>query len=170
MRATPLIIALTAIAALPACQKRPAAAAIAAAAIIPGGGEAPRPSGLWEERVTDRDGVSISQLCLDDASAGQLSYLGRQLGGRCQRNVMEQAANGEWHFTTTCDAGAVTTQGVAHGDFAKHYVVEAVTTAGGSPRRVVADISWQGACPKTMKPGDIILPGGAHARTTDLGA
>jgi|SRR5579872_4200609 len=168
MRAMPLIIALAAIGALPACHKRQASPPLAAAAVIPGGGETARAAGLWEERVTDRDGVSVSQLCLDDVSAGQLSYLGRQLDGRCQRDVMAEAANGEWHFTTTC--GAVTTEGVAHGDFAKHYVVEALTTAGGAPRRVVAEITWQGACPKTMRAGDIVLPGGAHARTSDLGA
>ena len=88
------------------------------------------------------------------------------------RPLSTQAANDEWHFTTTCGVGAsaVTTEGVAHGDFAQHYVVEALTTVAGSPRRVEADISWQGACPKTMKPGDIVLPGGAHARMADLGA
>lgn len=172
MRATPLIIALAAIAMLPACRKRPPTPGLAAAVTIPGGAESPSAAGLWVQRVTDSDGVSVTRLCLDEASAGQLSYLGRQLGGRCQRNVMAQAANGEWHFTTTCGVGAsaVTTEGVAHGDFAQHYVVEALTTVAGSPRRVEADISWQGACPKTMKPGDIVLPGGAHARMADLGA
>jgi len=172
MRAKPLVLTFALTAALCACGKRPAQPTPSAAATIPGAGEAPRAAGLWIERVSDRDGVSVSQVCLDANASGQLSYFGRQLGAKCRRNVIAEASNGEWRFSTTCGDGAsqVSTEGVAHGDFRKHYVIDALMTGGGTSRRVQADVSWQGVCPAGMKPGDMVLPGGAHARMADLKA
>jgi hypothetical protein len=89
---------------------------------------------------------------------------------------MARAADGSWHFSTACDMGAggrVSTEGVLHGDFASHYTIEAqsqtvgAATANG-PDRVKADVRRLGDCPADMKPGDVILPDGAHTRLDNL--
>jgi hypothetical protein len=73
--------------------------------------------------------------------------------------------------------GSVSTDGVAKGDFARHYTVEAVTQTSGAaaaaangPRRVLADIVRQSECPKDMKPGDVVWPDGARSRLDGLAA
>src|SRR4029077_20434457 len=128
MRA-PLIF-LTAALALGACHKAPTNAATATA--IPGAGDPQLAAGLWAERVSDRSGAAVTQYCLDPATAGTFAYFGRQLNGRCNRHDIAPAADGSWHFSTACDMGAwgkVSTEGVMHGDFKSHYVIEANSQA-----------------------------------------
>jgi len=180
MRVSDRLLALALLAALGACNRTasPPSADVATVAAAAGPQQAP---GLWLQSVSDRRGVRTMRYCLDDAAAAALAAFNRQLNGRCSRHDIAKAADGTWHFSTSCDMGAwggqVATEGVMHGDFATHYVVEAnsqtvgaAQSAANGPARVSADIRRQGDCPADMKPGDVILPGGAHARVDQLSA
>ena len=179
MRSAIPILGLTLFVALGACHK-PAPAAKTAAVAIPGAGEAQLAPGLWVQHVSDRRGVTATSYCLDPSSAGQLSYLGGQLNGRCTRHEMAQAADGSWHFSTSCDMGSwgkVATEGVISGDFKSHYTVDvrsqtvgAPTAKLNGPNRVLADMRRTGDCPSGMKPGDMILPGGGRSTIDALQA
>jgi hypothetical protein len=175
MRATFPVLALTAFAVcgIGGCHKaQPPASAltpIQPAATTP----APAP-GLWQETVSDRHGARVVKLCLDAASAASLASFDQSLNGRCTRHDMARAADGSWHFSTSCDMGPwgkVATEGVMRGDFASHYSVEATTqtidaaqSAANGPGRVRADVRRLGDCPSDMKPGDVVLPGGQRTR------
>jgi hypothetical protein len=174
------ILALTALAALGACHKAQppvAANATTVQTTSPGPTQAP---GLWVQRVSDQHGARMTKICLDAAAATTLAGFDQALNGHCSRHDMAQAADGSWHFSTSCDlgpSGQVTTEGVMHGDFASHFVVEAhiqtfgaVQSSANGPARVIADVRRVGDCPADMKPGDVILPGGAHARVDQLSA
>jgi hypothetical protein len=178
MRATHRLLALALVATLGACNRTPhahaaddsASVAIAAGPHVAGG--------LWAQRVSDSRGSHETRYCLDAAAASTLASFDRQLGGRCSRHDMAQAADGSWHFSTACDMGAwgkVATRGVIQGDFARHYTIEAQSQTVGAaqsladgPSRLKADVRRIGDCPKDMKPGDVILPGGARTRLETL--
>jgi hypothetical protein len=71
--------------------------------------------------------------------------------------------------------GKVASEGLMRGDFASHYFVEAETqtvgaasSAANGPSRVLADMQRLGDCPKDMKPGDVVMPGGARSRLETL--
>jgi len=140
--------------------------------------ETPIAAGFWTQRVSDHSRVMVTSYCLDGAAAQQLAALGRKLAQACRHQNVAQAADGSWRFSTECNAGVwgnVATDGVAHGDFARHYTVEAQTQTAGAGRvnggrRVLADISWQSACPRDMKPGDVVWPDGRRSRLADLPA
>jgi hypothetical protein len=174
MRAPNRLLALALVAALGACNRTPHAHAAADGATV-ALAAAPRVAGgLWAQRVSDSHGAREIRYCLDDNAASTLAVFDRQLAGRCSRHDMARAADGSWRFSTACDMGAwgkVATEGVMHGDFARHYVVEAQSqtvgaaqSAADGPDRIKADVRRIGDCPKDMKPGDVILPGGAHTR------
>jgi hypothetical protein len=176
MRASHPLLALAALATLAACNRTTHAHGDATTVALPSGPHVA--AGLWAQRVSDSRGARETRYCLDAASAGALASFTRQLGGRCGKHDMARAADGSWHFSTSCDMGAwgkVSTEGVIHGDFARHYTVEAQTQTVGAaqeaangPDRIKADVRRLGDCPADMKPGDVILPGGAHTRLDAL--
>jgi len=179
MRASHRLPALALLAALAACNRTPHAPTDASGATTVALQSGPSiAGGLWTQRVSDSRGARETRYCLDAASAGALASFAHQLSGRCSRHEMARAADGSWHFSTACDMGAggrVATEGVLHGDFASHYTIEAQSqTVGASaaaangPGRVKADVRRLGDCPADMKPGDVILPGGAHTRLDNL--
>ncbi len=178
MRASLTLLAIAL--ALGACHKGGGAGTSSSSAAIPGAGEPRLASGLWEQRVSDRHGAAVTQLCLDDASAGALAYFGRQLNNRCTRHDMAQASDGSWHFATQCDMGAggkVATEGVMRGDFKSRYQIEALSQTTGAaspalngPRRMLVEVRRLGDCPKDMKAGDVVLPGGARTTIAGLSA
>jgi hypothetical protein len=177
MRASDRLLALALLAALGACNRTasPPSAEVATVSVAAGPQQAP---GLWLQSVSDRRGVRTMRYCLDDAAAAALAAFNRQLNGRCSRHDIAKAADGTWHFSTSCDmgpGGKVATEGVIRGDFHSHYFVEAETQTVGAadnvangPSRVLADVQRQGDCPKEMKPGDAVLPDGAHSRLETL--
>jgi hypothetical protein len=179
MRASKRLLALAILAALSACNRTapPPSADVATVAVAGGPQQAP---GLWSQSVSDRRGVRTMRYCLDEAASAALATFNRQLNGRCSRRDIAKAADGTWHFSTSCDmgpGGKVATEGVMRGDFRAHYFVEAesqtvgaVDIAANGPSRVLADIQRQGDCPKDMKPGDAVLPDGARARLETLAA
>lgn len=179
MPAAARTIGLAALVALAACQKPPATS-VTTPISPPAAASSAKASGLWVERVAERGRVSVTRLCLDAASARQLAALGGQLSGRCHGQSVTASDAGGWRFSSQCDMGAwgkVATDGVAQGDFTRHYEVDALAqtsgaaeTAADGSRRVRADIRWQGACPKDMTAGDVVWPDGRRSRLSQLGA
>ncbi|HXQ15432.1 MAG TPA: DUF3617 family protein [Caulobacteraceae bacterium] len=179
MRASNRLLALAVLAALGACNRTaaPPSADVATIAVVGGPQQAP---GLWSQSVSDRHGVRTMRYCLDAAAAGALAAFNRQLNGRCSRHDIAKAADGTWHFSTSCDmgpGGKVATEGVMRGDFHAHYFVEAESQTmdaadneANGRSRVLADVQRQGDCPKDMKPGDAVLPDGARSRLETLAA
>jgi hypothetical protein len=179
MRASKRIVALAVLAALGACHRVASSPSAGSETISVASGPQQAP-GLWSQSVSDRHGVSSLRYCLDKAAAASLAAFDRQLDGRCTRHDIAKAADGTWHFSTSCDMGAsgkVATEGVMRGNFHTHYFVEAETqTVGASdssangPSRMLADLQRVGDCPTGMKAGDVILPGGGRSRLEQLAA
>jgi hypothetical protein len=173
MRAAVPILALAALAALGACNRTHPGAkvAIPAAATQPPGPQ--MAAGLWRQRVTGGQGVSVTRYCLDAGAASALASFNQQLSGNCPEHQMALSSDGAWRFRTACETaawGKVVTEGAMRGDFASHYVVEAARQSGGGVTRVTADVKRLGDCPGDMQPGDVILPGGARTRLGALPA
>jgi Protein of unknown function (DUF3617) len=177
MRTPERLLMFAALAALCACHRTPATPSADVATISVTGGPQQAP-GLWSQTVSDRYGARTLRYCLDAASAGAMAAFSRQLGARCSRHDMAKAADGSWHFATSCDMGAagkVTTEGVMRGDFHDHYFVEADSQTAGAadrrangPGRMLADIQRLGDCPKEMKAGDVVTQDGGRSRLETL--
>ena len=172
MRAAVPIVALAALAALSACNRTNTGAKIAIPEQDAASAGPQMAAGLWRQRVSGPQGVSVTRYCLDAGAASALASFNQQLSGRCSERQMALASDGAWHFRTACDTrwGKVATQGSMRGDFASHYVVEAAQQNVRGMTRMSADVKRLGACPADMKPGDVILPGGARGRLSDLSA
>jgi len=132
-----------------------------------------RKAGLWEQVLT-RDGkpgrLGVLTMCVDAATDHELGVFGRHVGkGDCERTVTRDAA-GVYHFTSACtlsNGTLVKTMGSASGDFGSGYRVHSEVNISGSPLAPmdgmhVIDIAgrYVGACPATMKPGDVSLGSG----------
>jgi hypothetical protein len=177
MRMPTRLLMFAALAALGACHRTAATPSADVATISVTGGPQQAP-GLWSQTVSDRHGAKTLRYCLDAASAGALAAFNRQLDGRCSRHDIAKAADGTWHFSTSCDMGAagkVATEGLMRGDFRDHYFIEAESQTVGAadrrangPGRVLADIQRLGDCPKEMKAGDVVMPDGARSRLETL--
>jgi hypothetical protein len=177
MRTPNRLLMFAALAALGACHRTATTPTADVATISVTGGPQLAP-GLWSQTVSDRHGAKTLRYCLDAASAGAMAAFNRQLDGRCTRHDIAKAADGTWHFSTSCDMGAggkVATEGVMRGDFHDHYFVEAESQTIGAadrgadgPGRVLADIQRLGDCPKEMKAGDVVMPDGARSRLETL--
>ncbi len=110
------------------------------------------------------------KLCLDEATEAKLTVWGGQATAEmCPKNAFARTPTG-FTFDSECDLGGggkVATKGVATGDFNSKYVIKAtsVTTGSSMPQaNGTADMemtgTWEGACPASMKAGDMTLPGG----------
>jgi hypothetical protein len=132
-----------------------------------------RKAGLWEQVLT-RDGkpgrLGVLTLCVDAATDHQLSVFGRHVGkGDCERTVNRDAA-GVYHFASACtlsNGTLVKTMGTASGDFGSGYRVHSEVNISDAPLAPmngmhVVDITgrYVGACPATMKPGEVSLGSG----------
>jgi Protein of unknown function (DUF3617) len=177
MRTPKQLLMLAAMAALGACHRTAVAPTADVAISVSGPQQA---AGLWSQTVSDRHGARTLRYCLDTASASAMAAFNRQLDGRCSRHDVAKAADGAWHFSTSCEMGAagkVATEGVMRGDFHNHYFVEAESQTIGAadgrsngPGRVLADIQRLGDCPREMKAGDVIMPDGGRSRLETLAA
>lgn len=181
MRMSPWLVGLAALAAVGACNRARPPATSVTTPIAPSAPTTPvKAGGLWVERIEDAGRVSVTQLCLDAASAKQLAALGDRLAARCRQRTVTPSDAGGWRFSSQCDMGAwgkVATDGVARGDFARHYQLDALVGTTGAaqasadgPRRFKADIRWQGACPKDMTAGDIVWPDARRSRLSEISA
>jgi hypothetical protein len=141
-----------------------------------GGSTAATPSrkaGLWEQVLT-RDGkpghLGVLTLCVDAATDHELGVFGRHVGkDDCDRTVTRDPA-GVYHFVSTCtlsNGTLVKSMGTASGDFASGYKVHSEVNISGAPIAPmngmhVIDIAgrYEGACPASMRPGDVSLGSG----------
>jgi hypothetical protein len=177
MRASLIVLGLALTLGAAACHKAEPPAASVTPIQVAATGPAPTP-GLWIERVSDRRGAQVSKICLDAAAAAAFTRFDAGLNGHCSRHDMAQAADGSWHFSTSCDmgpGGQVATEGYMHCDFASHYTIEArsqtvnaAQVAADGPSRVVADVRRAGDCPAGMRPGDVVLPDGTHTSLAQI--
>jgi hypothetical protein len=176
MRMTHCFLAVAALAGLAACNRTPSAASSGATVTVASGPQ--QAAGLWSQSVADRRGVQSVRYCLDDTASNALAAFDRQLSGRCSKHAIARAADGTWHFSTSCDMGAggkVAVEGVMHGDYRSHYFVEARSQTIGAadaavdgPNRVLADVQRIGDCPRDMKSGDVVMPDGTRSRLDKL--
>jgi hypothetical protein len=173
-----LIVGLAGLAALAACHKRsqdapraparpgaPPAAGAAAQA-----GPPARKPGMWEQTVTSAGRTQTTRVCLDPVVEQRFTWWGQHTAkGECSDVKVTPRAGGGWNFASSCDRGAkgkVETHGSATGDFAKAYKVTAESTTYDAPpdmtgtHRMTLEAYWQGPCPPTLRPGDVLLPGG----------
>jgi hypothetical protein len=140
-----------------------------------------RKAGLWEQVLT-RDGkpgrLGVLTLCVDAATDHKLGVFGRHVGrGDCDRTVTRDAA-GVYHFSSTCsltNGTTVRSMGTASGDFGSGYTVHSEVNISGAPIAPmngmhVIDITgrYEGACPATMRPGDVSLGSGMKVNMDNL--
>lgn len=163
--------------ALAACQKKSETAATtgdapAASASAPAGPVSPpkRKPGLWTQTVSTGGMTQTMKLCLDEATEAKMTVWGQQASKDiCETNTVTPTAGG-WTFVSACDmgqAGKVTTTGKATGDFSSKYMIKATSVTTGSTmaqangtHEMEMTGTWEGACPASMKPGDMTLPNG----------
>jgi len=130
-----------------------------------------RKPGLWEQKVSMAGMNQVTRLCLDAAAEQKLSAFGQQATkDMCAKTRMARRLDGAWEIASECDMGAggkTVTTGVATGDFASAYKMEATTVTSGASapqmngeHKMVMEATWKGPCPAGFKPGDMELPGG----------
>ncbi|WP_310539977.1 DUF3617 family protein [Phenylobacterium sp.] len=168
--------------ALAACQKKVEATAAvgeapAASATVSAVSPPKRKPGLWAQTISTNGMTQTMKLCLDEATEAKMTVWGQQAGKDiCAKNTVTPAPGG-WTFVSECDmgqAGKVATTGKATGDFNSKYVIKATSVTTGSTmaqangtHEMEMTGTWEGACPASMKPGDMTLPNGM---TMNIGA
>ena len=174
-----ILLAAAAVLALGACTKKSPATGASATASATGGGAvasigAPtRKAGLWIQTMT-RDGkptpMGAMRVCIDATTEARMSVFGRAAAGRvCARQSMSRGLDGAYHFSSTCrmgEAGTVTSNGTASGDFSSKYLVHSESDVAGSRFAPMnghhvteMQATWSGPCPPDMAPGDVVVGG-----------
>lgn len=175
------ILVLAGLAALAACERKPADGPKPPAPPNSGPAGAPsavrpaslpdRAPGLWVQTVSSEGVTQTSQLCLDAAVAERFTVWGQNVGREgCAPAKVVPRADGGYDFAATCDLGEngrSATEGSVTGDLAKAYKVSARHTVTGAKARqmngrhaMTLEAAWKGPCPAGMVPGDVRLPGG----------
>lgn len=128
-----------------------------------------RKSGLWELQVEGaRGGAGAMKMCIDQASDNTLKSIGGQGAENCAKNEVRSDGANRFVTQSVCKVhgSTATSNGVFTGDFATAYHFE-VKTAYAPPLLGQANAitrgqaRWTGACPAGLKPGQMLLPGGA---------
>ena len=91
MRTPTRLLMFAALAALGACHRAAPTPSADVATISVAGGPQQAP-GLWSQTISDKHGARSLRYCLDAASAGAMAAFNRQLGGRCSRHDIAEAA------------------------------------------------------------------------------
>jgi hypothetical protein len=128
-----------------------------------------RKAGVWAQTLT-RDGHALrthaTLVCLDGGPITDVGALGHHLGANdCDQHV-SRTADGVYHFTSACHlpAGAkLTTRGIARGDFASHYRIDADVAVNGAPisaldgqHQLTLVGAYRGPCPAGSRPGHLV--------------
>lgn len=116
--------------------------------------------------------ASVSKLCIDQATDAALITGGTQ-AARADCPVFQSQTVGTATIAdATCKKGGLTvsthTVGTFVGDTQFHLDVRSHSTGVNAPAdsTVSIDGTWTGACPTTMKPGDLMLPNGQIVHLT----
>ncbi len=126
-----------------------------------------RRAGLWEQRTLLAGApATVSKLCIDQATEAALIGGGAQ-AARADCPVFQSQTVGTATISdATCTKGGLTvsthTVGTFVGDTQFHLDMRSHSTGANAPPDSTASIdgTWTGACPATMKPGDLMLPDG----------
>lgn len=188
-----LVIAAASLAALAACNKKPAEPAAQAPSAEAPAAQAPasttaaaapfvaphRKPGLWEQTISMAQMKQSTQLCVDEALEAKMGWWGQQATkDMCSKSNFSRGLDGSVSFTSECDMGSgghTVTKGKATGDFSTAYKVElaSVTTGSTTPQmngehKSVIDAAWKGPCPAGMKGGDMVMAGGMKMNLLDM--
>ena len=191
-----LVVAAASLAALCACNKKPAEPAAQAPAAP--SAEAPavqapasttesanplvapkRKAGLWEQTISMAQMKQSTQLCVDEALEAKMGWWGQQASkDMCSKINFSRGLDGSMNFTSECDLGAsghTVTKGKASGDFSTAYKVElaSVTSGASSPQmngehKSLIEAAWKGPCPAGMKGGDMVMANGMKMNLLDM--
>lgn len=140
----------------------------------PGGDPFPhRRPGLWEQRTSVAGALAsavVTRICIDKATEAALISAG---SGTARKNCSMTQSNTVGTATisdATCTIGALTvsshTVGTFIGDTAFELNTTSHMTGPNAPPVTVTVVNgkWTGACPPTMKPGDMQMPDGRIIR------
>ena len=169
---------------LAACQKKTDSTAAVGEAPVASASAAmtnppKRKPGLWNQTISTGDMTQTMKLCLDEATEAKMTVWGQQATKNvCAKNIVTPAVGGGWSFVSECDmgeAGKIATTGKATGDFNSKYMIKATSVTTGSSmahsngtQEMQMTGTWEGACPASMKPGDMTLPNGMTMNITNL--
>ncbi len=135
--------------------------------------------GLWE-LTTNIDGMKIgpvkTTLCMDDALGEKMAKSGSQMAGdvECSKHDVMAMPNGvmidsvcKTHKTTVTSHINITSTG----DGTFHQTMESTFSPainGRDKSNVTLDGKWLGACPATMKAGDLQMAGGMTVNMANM--
>lgn len=153
-----------------------------AAGVLAGPTFPERKAGLWEMRSTPKTGAADSivvQQCADPATDRALQEYGisqPKMNRKFCKEEMRNEAGKMLVHTEVCKQSetTMTRRIVMSGDFNAAYRVESHTVYEPRPKAppadddMVAEMRWLGACPSTMKPGDMVMPGGMKINVADM--
>ncbi|GGZ29120.1 DUF3617 domain-containing protein [Asticcacaulis endophyticus] len=178
--------------ALSACGKKEEAPPPAPAPVV----EAPKPPpmepmparkpGLWETAYSEEgsDGVApVMKICIDAETDKHLGITGNDLSGdKCTKTAVSRMEDEDgkpyWAMIAECDMGSggkTEINGKFIGDYTSNYTFTARSQTTGAAlehmNRVV-NITVKsrriGACPSSMKGGDVIMPGDVKMNLFDM--
>lgn len=171
----PSLCILMAVASLTACSKPqsgPSETSVAAKAssspapMAANGNPMAQKPGLWSltTKMAQLPNGMTTQLCIDDAMAGRMAQMATLSPGGKQdcKNTQIRQSLGMVDIDATCTVNGRSFASHIHmervSDTAYHQTVTSHTDHGDMT--VETEGTWQGACPATMKAGDMVMPGG----------
>ncbi len=144
--------------------------------------EAPkRKSGLWETTMQfaaqPGAGMTMKQ-CIDQKSDDLMRSQARDaqadLEKQCSKRDWKQVSSG-YEFETVCTFAGTkhTSKGRITGSMDTSYKMVIDTQydppmQGMTTNHMEMEAKWTGACPADMRPGDMIMPGGARMNVEDV--
>ncbi len=137
-----------------------------------------RKPGLWEMKMLpsgQMPGMTM-QHCTDEATDKRMTAAFAPMAKDiCSKNETQKTATG-YVTDSVCTVGGIssTTRADVTGDFNSAYMVKTTMQMQNAPKGTPRDSTmsveakWLGACPATMKPGDIMMPGGIKMNVSDM--
>jgi len=135
-----------------------------------------RKSGEWQIVMQVAGHTITTQQCVDAATDKEMMQSGFAKAGEDCSSVKQSQDGSTITIDAKCTIGGMQTQthAVVTGDFQSAYTVDAVSDITGGPPQmpkhseVKQNVSWVGACPAGMEPGDIEMPGGMKMNLKQL--
>ncbi len=127
--------------------------------------------GLWELTTTIegmKTGAMKTTICMDDTLGEKMATAGGQMGSdvKCSKRDIMAMPNGAM-IDSVCTMGKTTVTShvdvASSGDGTFHQTIDSTFSpaiGGRDKSKVTMDGKWLGACPATMKAGDLQMPGG----------
>ncbi len=127
-----------------------------------------RKSGEWQIVMQIGGHTITTQQCVDSSTDKAMMQSSFAKAGEDCSSVKQSQDGGTITIDAKCTFGGMQTQthAIVTGDFQSAYTVDAVNDVTGGPPQMPKhsemkqNVSWVGACPAGMQPGDIEMPGG----------